>query len=378
MNLVVISHTAHRYHSDGSPMGWGPTAREIDMLSPSFSHIWHLAFLHPGEPPVTYIKYASDNVTFIPLYPAGGDSVIKKLQVFFYAWSNLRIIRKYIQQADAVQLRLPTGMGVYVLPWISWVVQRKFILWVKYAGNWAHPSPPLAYQFQRWFLKRNFQKGKVTINGTWPNQPAHCLTFENPCLTDDEIQEGIVAARNKKFDGPLNILFVGRIETAKGVDKILSMVKFMKNSGRVKQIVLAGEGDITTFQNIAKECNASVIFAGGVDRKQLNVLYSESHVLLLPSASEGFPKVVAEASAYGCVPFVSDVSSLGQYIQSRNGHLFSSLDPATMATEFEMIVANASDLKSRSDNAVILAEKFTYSYYNQRIRNEIIQRSPVQ
>jgi glycosyltransferase involved in cell wall biosynthesis len=222
-------------------------------------------------------------------------------------------------------------------------------------------------------LKHNFQRSKVTINGTWPNQPPHCLTFENPCLTTDEVSEGISAACKKQFDGLLSILFVGRIETAKGVDKILTMAALLKNTDRIKQIVMAGDGSIANFQALSKNSRVPVIFTGGIDRKQLNALYSESHILLLPSVSEGFPKVVAEASAYGCVPFVSNVSSLSQYIHSSNGHLFSSFDPLIMTREFEEIVQNSGDLKKRSENAVRLASKFTYSHYNLRILREIIQ-----
>ena len=260
MNLVVISHTAHRHHSDGKPMGWGPTAREIDKLASSFDHVCHLAFLHPGEPPVTYIRYTSPNVTFIPLYPAGGDTLIKKLQVVIYAAFNLRIILKYIKQADTVQLRLPTGMGMYMLPWISFFVRRNFTLWVKYAGNWAHPNPPISYRFQRWFLKNNFQRSLVTINGKWPDQPVHCLTFENPCLTDEEISEGRDTSEKKKFDDGLNILFVGRIETAKGVDKILAMAQHLKTPGRIKKIVLVGDGDLDTFKPTSHENQCSNCF----------------------------------------------------------------------------------------------------------------------
>src|SRR5690606_41847313 len=56
--------------------------------------------------------------------------------------------------------------------------------WYKYAGNWNQKKPPLGYALQRWMLKH--QKRKVTINGSWPKQPKHCITFENPCLTEKE------------------------------------------------------------------------------------------------------------------------------------------------------------------------------------------------
>lgn len=373
MKLVVVSHTAHRRTGDGVVMGWGPTAREIDVIAPSFEHVWHLAFLHPGEPPVSYVKYDSPNVTFVPLRPAGGETLWQKLLVVLRAYSNLKVIRKHISKADAVQLRLPTGMGVYLLPWIAWTVKRTFKLWVKYAGNWAHPSPPLSYRFQRWFLTKNLQKSKVTINGSWPGQPGHCLTFENPCLTDEELTTGREVAEKKDFSAPLKVLFVGRIENAKGVDKLLLMIKGLSIPGRIDSVVFAGDGDIQAFNQKEWQGSVPVTFLGAVSRPRLNELYSESHILILPSASEGFPKVVAEASAFGCVPMVSNVSSLGQYINSSNGHLFTSLDPEKMVNEFEMIVSEPASLKERSQNAVVLAERFTYTYYSRRIFEDILK-----
>src|SRR5690606_41947831 len=60
--------------------------------------------------------------------------------------------------------------------------------WIKYAGNWKQKDAPVAYRFQTWLLER--QSRPVTINGRWPNQPKHCLSYENPCLTKQELDEG--------------------------------------------------------------------------------------------------------------------------------------------------------------------------------------------
>ena len=43
---------------------------------------------------------------------------------------------------------------------------------------------------------------------------------------------------------------------------------------------------------------------------------------VLPSYSEGFPKVIAEAMNFGCIPIVSDISCIRQYIiNGKNGFL---------------------------------------------------------
>lgn len=373
MKLVVISHTAHGYKKDGSVVGWAPTVREIDLLSVHFEQVWHLAYL-TDEAPVTYTSYRHGKVIFIPLKAAGGKSLRNKLKVISLMLSNLKIIKQVIQQADAVQLRLPTGIGVYLLPWISWFKKRTFVLWVKYAGNWAHSNPPITYKFQRWFLSKNFQRSYVTINGVWDNQPKHCLTFENPCLTEDEVAQGVQAASNKSFGGPMILLFVGRIEPAKGVDRILEMLGLLKMSNRIQEMIFVGSGNVQAYQGKSAHLEFKVTFTGGIERNLLNEYYAKSHLLLLPSDSEGFPKVVAEAAAFGCIPCVSDVSSLSQYINCDNGHLFSSMNPEVMAKELDMLLSEPMDLEKRALNALNLANRFTYRYYNERILNEIVQR----
>ena len=47
-----------------------------------------------------------------------------------------------------------------------------------------------------------------------------------------------------------------------------------------------------------------------------------------------------------------------------------------MKEEVEGVLKNRLDLKRRSVGAVELAERFTYTYYNHRILNEIILSQP--
>src|SRR5690606_15410557 len=137
----------------------------------------------------------------------------------------IRTVIKNLDGASELQLRLPTAMGVFLLPLFAFFIKRKFTLWVKYAGNWNQINPPLSYGFQRWFLKKNFARCKVTINGFWPDQPTHCHSFENPCLTDIHIGEGKQIAFQKTFSPPFTLAFVGRLEDAKGVSRIIEALK---------------------------------------------------------------------------------------------------------------------------------------------------------
>lgn len=110
---------------------------------------------------------------------------------------------------------------------------------------------------------------------------------------------------------------------------------------------------------------------GAVKRSELNDVYAQSHILLLPSRSEGFPKVLSEAIAFGCIPVVANVSALSQFIQNEvNGFLLKDNSAETIKLTLDLIL-NRIDLQQISNNACALADQFTYQKFIDRIRHEV-------
>src|SRR5690606_14702914 len=56
--------------------------------------------------------------------------------------------------------------------------------------------------------------------------------------------------------------------------------------------------------------DGAVRFHGWLPRAEINPIYAVAHCMLLPSRSEGWPKVLREAMAFGVVPVASAVGSL--------------------------------------------------------------------
>jgi glycosyltransferase involved in cell wall biosynthesis len=375
MKLAIISHTEHYLDKDGSVAGWGPTVREINYLATHFDKIYHVACLHEGTPPPSSLEYVGDNIEFVPIPPSGGNTFMAKLSVLRTMPLVIRAVNSVITKVDYFQLRLPTGMGTYLLPWLIFK-KPKARFWVKYAGNWAQENPPFGYAFQRWFLKKNYLKCRVTINGHWPGQPSHILSFENPCLTEEERIEGVIALNNKNYGGKLNFIFVGRVEEDKGVGRIIEAFRDFRPSDRVGKIRIIGDGpERKKYERLAARYGLDVSFLGFQSRLELNELYKESHVLLLPSsASEGFPKVIAEGANYGCIPIVSDISCLSQYIQSCiNGFVLPSQDVESIKfCIIAMLNLHNTELKAIAIKSRELGSLFTYDFYSQRIKQEIL------
>ena len=365
MKLVIISHTAHYKTTEGEIVGWGPTVTEINHLLPLFDKIYHCSFLHSEEPPKSSLPYTSSDIEFIPLTPSGGKGILQKLTVFSTLPETLKTIRSTLELADIFQFRAPTGIGIYLIPYLTYFERKKG--WFKYAGNWNQKKSPPAYALQRWMLKK--QSRRVTINGTWPDQPENIISFDNPCLTIADREKGLLAVQTKTLEGKPSICFVGNLTLEKGFDIFMDVLDQMTD--HLEEIHVIGDGPLrSTYE---KKC-PSVIFHGYLPKEGVHDVYLNCHFIGLPSLSEGFPKVIAEGINFGCIPIVSDISGIGQIIkEEENGFLIKSItrEGFKLALNKALKIKN-NDYRNISEINYQLASRFTYDIYVQNLKSKVL------
>ena len=374
MTLAIISHTEHYKDAQGNIVGWGPTVNEINHLLEVFETIYHVAMLHEGQPPPSSLPYTSKRIVFVPLPAVGGKTFKNKLKILFKSLEVIKIVNATLSKVDYFQLRTPTGIGVFLIPYLTLFVKKKG--WYKYAGNWNQEHPPLGYALQRFMLKR--QPRKVTINGQWPNQLKNCITFENPCLTTTDLHEGQVIGNNKAIDSMIQICYVGRLEKPKGVEHIIKSIGMLSNleKERIATVHLVGNGpDLAYFKSIALATGVNFIFHGFLGRNDVFNIYKQSQVFLMPTtASEGFPKVIAEAMNFGCIPVVSIVSSIGQYIKHlETGICIKNVNDEEVTEAIRLVFKlRDTDYQNIISNQREAVKRFSFEHYNQRIKSELL------
>ena len=371
MKLLVISHTPH-YLKDNQFVGWGSTVREIDQLATLFDEVVHLAPLHAEKDPGSSLPYQSSNVRFCAVRPAGGDSLWKKFQVLYRIPEYIRAMIKEIRTADIIHVRTPAAISLLALILLTFIKQPAY-RWVKYAGNWnPQRGEPLTYRMQRWIIKKNFYHGIATINGKWPFQPSHIRSFYNPCLTKEEAIYARKIADEKKLIKPYRILFVGRLESAKGADKLPEIISELINEKVNFHLSIIGDGPehdrINEFAH-ENQIEDKIMFTGWLKRENLSDHYAKAHFLLLPSTTEGWPKVLSEAMAYGTVPLASNISSIPQILMETGAGL--AIDPNDSGAYVDAIlkfITNPDEWYCYSQKAAAAAQHFTYNYYLETLK----------
>ncbi len=371
MRLVILSNMSH-YMSDGRVVGWGPTVQEINHLASLFEEVHHVGCLHKTEAPRTSLPYTSDRISLVPVPAAGGRGLREKLQILRHVPLYLKTMRRELRRADVVHVRAPANISLLAIVLLT-LTSVPRLRWIKYAGNWKPDADPWSYALQRWWLSTRLHKGLVTVNGSWPDQQAHVRSFYNPCLTDEELSQAREMVAAKRLDPPLRLLFVGAVARYKGVDQALRVVALLASQGIELTFDLVGDGDERgSLGALAEELGISrlVRFHGGLPRGDLGTHYARAHVMLFPSRSEGWPKVLSEAMAYGVVPVASDVSCLSQYLSRfRVGRTVPRDDVAGFAAAIRWYLDNPEAWALESAHAVRAAAHFSYRNYLEAVRD---------
>lgn len=366
--LVVISDTAMCSDASGN-YAFGPVVKELENFTFTKRITW-IGF--KKERNNAFVSIANKHLKLVPLKHTGGRTLLSKLSILIqYPIYFFRIL-KQVFKADIVHVRAPSNPAViaYVLSWFF--IKKQF--WFKYAGNWqGHAS--WFYRVQRYMLTMVSKNVKVTINGNWPDQKKHIYSFENPCLTDSDKKQGEGYVKDKTLAKPCTICFIGNLDENKGIKLLLKALK-LYNKEHIKTLHIVGGGKLEQW--VKAECKAmnfNVVLHGFLPKDAITSVYKISHFIILPSKSEGFPKVIGEAMNYGCVPIISNISCISQYItHSKNGYLIDAITVSGIAEVMqEVLKIDERHFCEMLEYNYTLAGKFTYSYYEQQVLHKIFE-----
>ena len=369
---TIISETPYSKNSDGKLVGLDPTVEEIDHLSSLFKQVFHFAPVHNIPSPASFIQHKTPSVKIIPMIPAGGGNIIKKLKHVFLFCYHLIKIWPYLKKSDIIHFRAPTGFGVLFLPCLLLFWEKK--IWIKYGGSWNSKSVPASYKFQRWLLLLFPEYVIITINNSTETLGRNFFQFYNPCFKKSIIKDNKTIVNKKDFNNGLDLVFVGRVEKNKGIDHIFKVFKKIDQMENINSLkIIGGSEKERYYYEKASEISSKIAMLGLLNRKDIFKIYSESHILILLSNSEGFPKVIMEAGVFGCVPVVSNFDGISKIIKhGNNGFVMNAPNGKYNYNDFQKIFNSKSNLKKCSNNIFKKSHSFTYEKYLKNIENAIL------
>lgn len=149
------------------------------------------------------------------------------------------------------------------------------------------------------------------------------------------------------------IVFLGRIEAAKGITDLILAVQHISLRHPNIRLVIAGSGDIATAKKMAADLgmDSKIEFPGWVAGEVKRVLLSSATLFVLPSYAEGMPMAVLEAMSHGTAVIATEVGGIPEVVHDRiEGLLVPPGDVAKLAEAIALLLSN-NDMRERLGKA---------------------------
>ena len=274
---------------------------------------------------VIFFTRKSSNAFFLEDFKSSGHRIID-ISAFtdnkWKYWNNLvyrGIISSYInqQQKKKVVFNGQSNFGYKVSRWINKDIPQVELIHSLSSFSYIR-IPFLPFYRETVMISRNRINDHLELYHKFgmPESFRHKIKY---------IINGIPLPENipvKTFSGAtLNLLYAGRDTKEKRVHLVREIGKACEQKMLPSSITYMGDvSGVIPDQGLEK-----VRFYGNVsDTALINNIYREADVLLITSSEEGFPMVVMEAMARGCIILATPVGDIPVHVQQGiNGFLFS-------------------------------------------------------
>ncbi|HCE54176.1 MAG TPA: glycosyl transferase [Lutibacter sp.] len=366
MKFAIITHASHKL-KENIIFSYEPYVREMNLWTPHTTEVQIVAPMAKGEITSIETSYDHKNIQIVPIAAFDVLTLKSTLKTVFLLPKTAYKIYKTMLWADHIHLRCPGNIGL--LGCFAQMLFPNKPKTAKYAGNWdPKATQPWSYRLQKWLLSNTFltKNMKVLVYGEWPNQTKNIVPFFTASYSKNELEEtqhhpesgspaerlvsesqeinhnpqvatsltphndgmeqqvatsptiiGLSDKLSKRAPrndgGKIKFLFVGALTKGKQPLLSVAVVQKLKKNGHQVQLNIYGEGpEKGVLEHFIQENDLSneVIMHGNCDKETVKKACQSAHFLLFISQSEGWPKAVAEAMFWGCLPITGKVSCI--------------------------------------------------------------------
>lgn len=371
MKFAIITHTPHFLKADGL-YAYGPYVKEMNIWAKHVDELLVAAPISKNEISDIHSPYQKKEIHLSVIPPVSVISLKEAfLAIFRIPFIMLKLF-SIMRKADHIHLRCPGTIGL-IGCWVQIFFPKKPKT-AKYAGNWdPDAKQPRSYRIQKWLLSNTFltRNMQVLVYGEWPEQTRNIRTFFTASYSKDKIPTHL----SKEFQPPYRFLFVGSLSPGKRPVYSVEIIKGLREMGIDCSLDLFGDGtereplEQTITDN---HLNAYVRLHGNQSAHVVEEAYRNSHFLLLPSKSEGWPKVVTESMFWGVIPMVTSISCVPWMLGKSERGLLLKHQLSTDIDAILKLLEESGGLKSKSEKAANWSRNYTLESFELAIKELLV------
>ena len=215
----------------------------------------------------------------------------------------------------------------------------------KCAAKYADEIIVLSENVQDYFLKTYNRQTRFIPNG----------------VSRPQIAKPELIAQTWGLEKDDYILFLGRIVPEKGLRYLVEAFKTVRTDKKL--VIAGGASDTNAFLQELKtlaQDDDRILFAGFVQGRLLEELYSNAYVYTLPSDLEGMPLSLLEAMSYGNCCLVSDIPECADVVQE-HAEVFRKSDICDLREKLQKLCDDVSAVENyRAGAADYICEMYNW------------------
>jgi len=367
MRLAIVYHRPYYQDRDGGL--WeaeGSFSRYVESMARFVDEVQLLVPRRREPFPGEAYRLRASNVVLRPLPFYDG------LPRFYRALPGaLRQLWQTLPGCDAVNLRIPTPLGIYAYALAKLLRRPLFLLVV---GDLAGVSSSVqvnspkraAYKvylaIEEWLQERMVANAPSFVNGQalyqkYSQPDRQVLLTTTSTISDQDVVNRPDTGLGSPGHGPIRLLTVSRIDPRKGLRYLPPALDDLVRRGHDVRLTIVGptvgtmgveERDRVLDSAAELGISDRLEFLGARTLPQVLALAREHDLFVLPTLpGEGVPRVLLEAMASGLPIVVSDVAGVPTLIQHEiNGLLVPPAEPVAIADAVERLIRDG-DLRRK-------------------------------
>tara|TARA_B100000809_G_scaffold105703_1_gene104251 strand:+ start:50271 stop:51386 length:1116 start_codon:yes stop_codon:yes gene_type:complete len=367
MKFAIISHAIHKVKND-SIYAYEPYVREMNLWMQNVTKTKIVSPISTENISKIDDFYEVSKVELTSIPNINLLSIKEIINSIFKIPIILLRIYKVMKWADHIHVRCPGNIGLLgVLVQILFPSKPKT---VKYAGNWDPNSDnqPLSYRFQKWLLSNTFftKNCKVLVYGEWKNQTKNIVPFFTASYKEKEIIE----LPEKNFKKKIKFIYVGAFTKGKQPLVSVQTVEKLFKDGYNIELSMFGDGEkyLEVEEYVKDKGLSDIVFLKGNQSKEIiKLAFQESHFLIFISKSEGWPKVVAEAMFWSCLPISTNVSCIPYMLDYGNRGSVVDDNIEIILITIKKYLDNFATYEEQARRAKIWSQRFTLDKFEKEI-----------
>ena len=372
MNLTVVTFKECWRDGNGRWFSSGGFPHQIAALVSLFEQTTVVAVEVPEQKGGSPLPAGA---RLIPLRRPAGEDMRRKISVLCRLPVYLVQIGRQVRNADVVYIPLPGDLSLLGLA-VALALKKRII--GRYGSSWPETDQTTFMNRVTKLIMRTVAGGRrlMLAAGRGGQLPAPRMEWIfSTAISEDEVRM-VRPDLDRRPRRPIRVVYAGRISGEKGLDVLLEGVRRWRKQRpelpKMLQVEIVGDGPLRPEfeRNVAAaDCSEIFRFAGQQDRSDLLRSLLDADVCVLPSRTEGFPKVRLDAMLCGVPVLTTDVGYAREIVgaEGERGWVVPAGDPEALAGALMEIAEQPRDWPALRRRCRFYAETFTLERWRRQI-----------